>query len=94
MPSYIKVRNFPSSTIRDMYDYVKPLLRKGPSHVILHAGMNDAVNSDSSTTVNQLIKLKEYIESELPESMVTISLPILRADNTKANKIVAAARAH
>ena len=28
MPSYVKVRNFPGSTVRDIYDYVKPLLRK------------------------------------------------------------------
>ena len=26
--SYVKVRNFPGSTVGDMYDYVKPLLKK------------------------------------------------------------------
>ena len=92
MPSYVKVRNFPGSTVRDMYDYVKPLLRKRPSHVILNVGTNDAVNSDCSTIVNQLINIKEHIESELPDSMVTLSLPIMRADNTKADKILAAVR--
>ena len=46
MPSYVKVRNFPGSTVRDMYDYVKPLLRKRPPHLILHVGTNDPVNSD------------------------------------------------
>ena len=40
MPIYVKVRNFPRSTIRDMYDYVKPLLRKRPSHVLFHVGTN------------------------------------------------------
>ena len=89
MPSYVKVRNFPGSTARDMYDYVKPLLRKRPSHVVLYVGMND-VNYDCSTIFNQLINLKEYIESELPESTVTLSMPIMRADNTKTNKILAA----
>ena len=45
-------------------------MRKRPSLVILHVGTNDAVNSDPSAIVNQLINLKEYIESELPDSMV------------------------
>ena len=92
MPSYVKVRNFPGSTVRDMYDCVKALLRKRPSHIILHLGTNDAVNSDCSTIVNQLINIQEHIESELPDSMVTLSLPIMRADNTKADKILAAVR--
>ena len=84
MPSNVKVRNFPGSTVKDMHDYVKPLLRKKPSHVILHVGTNDAVNSDSNAIVNQLINLKEYIENELPNSTVTLSLPMMRADD--ANK--------
>ena len=90
MTSYVKVRNFPGSAVSDMYYYVKTLLRKRPSHVILHVGTNDAVNTDCSTIVNQLINLKEYIESGLLDSMVTLSLPTMRADNTKANKCPAA----
>ena len=92
LSSSVKVRNFPDSTVRDMYDYVKPILRKRPSHVLLHVGTNDAVNSDSGAIVSQLINLKEYIESELPDSKVTLSLPIMRVDNMKANKILAAVK--
>ena len=92
MPSNVKVRNFPGSTVRGMYDYVKPLLRTRPSHVVSHVGTNDAVNSDSSAVVNQLINPQEYTESELSDSMVTLSLPIMRADNTKPNKTLAAVK--
>ena len=56
MPSHIKLRNFPGSTVRDIYDYVKLLLRKRPSHVNLHVGTNDAVNSDCSTISSLTIK--------------------------------------
>ena len=59
MTSYAKVRNVPDSTVRDMYDYVRPLWRNMSSHVILHVGTNDGVNSDCSTNVNQVINLKE-----------------------------------
>ena len=89
MQSYVKVRNFPGSSVRDMYDYVKPLLRKRTSYVILHIGTNNTVNSDSSAIISQIISLTEYIESELPDSMATSSLLIMRADNTKAYKILA-----
>ena len=89
MQSYVKVRNFPGSHVRDMYDYVKPLLRKRTTYVILHIGMNNTVNSDSSTIISQIISLTEYIESGLPDSMATSSLLIMRADNTKAYKILA-----
>ena len=50
--SCLKVRNFPGLAVRDMYDYVKPLLRKRPSHVLLHVGTNDAVNFDSKAIVS------------------------------------------
>ena len=92
MPSNAKVRNFSGSTIRDMYDYVKPVLRKRQSYVILHVGTNDAVDSYSSAIVNQLINLQEYIESKLPVSMVTLSLSIIRVENTKANKSLPAVK--
>ena len=67
-------------------------MRKRPSQVILHVSTNDAVTSDPSAIVNQLINLIEDIESGLPYSMVTLSLPIMRADNTKANKTLAAVK--
>ena len=39
----VKVRVFPASTIEDLQDYyIKPLLRKQPSKVILHVGTNNA----------------------------------------------------
>ena len=32
----VKVKNFPGATIDDMYDYIKPLLKKCPGNIILH----------------------------------------------------------
>ena len=32
----VKVRNIPEATIDDMYDYIKPLLKKYPDNIILH----------------------------------------------------------
>ena len=34
----VKIHCFPGSTTEDMTDFVKPLLKKNPSHFIFHAG--------------------------------------------------------
>ena len=57
----IKVRSFPRATINDMYDYIKPLLKKVPDNVILHVGTNDAPNSTSRTISNNMLSLKSSI---------------------------------
>ena len=41
----VKVRSFPGATINDMYDYIRPLLKKAPDNVILHVGTNDTPNN-------------------------------------------------
>ena len=37
----VKVRAHPGATVTDMLDYLKPISRKQPSHLILHAETND-----------------------------------------------------
>eukprot|EP00112_Aurelia_sp_Birch-Aquarium-sp1_P005998 Seg1671.10 transcript_id=Seg1671.10/GoldUCD/mRNA.D3Y31 product="hypothetical protein" protein_id=Seg1671.10/GoldUCD/D3Y31 len=65
-----------------MKDYLKPLLRKKPTNVILHVGTNDSVNHDAGTVINDLLDLKQSIEKELPNCTVVISLANgIRADN-------------
>ena len=38
----VKVRNFPGANVEDMPHNLTPLIRKKPSHLIIHAGTNDA----------------------------------------------------
>ena len=86
-PNYIKVRSFPGATIADMKDYLKPLLRKNPTTLILHVGTNDASNGkeNADEIFNDLLELKNEILRTLPSCHVIISMPTLRKDNTKAN---------
>ena len=37
----VKVRSFAGATIEDMYDYLKPILKKCPDNIILHVGTNN-----------------------------------------------------
>ena len=38
----VKVRHFPGSTVDDMNHHIVPILRKKPSHLIIHVETNDA----------------------------------------------------
>ena len=39
--SAVKIRAFPGANSNDMYSYIIPLIRKKPSYMILHVGIND-----------------------------------------------------
>ena len=36
----VKISTFPGSTTRDMFDHIKPVIRKKPDQVIIHVGTN------------------------------------------------------
>ena len=75
----IKVRSFAGATVRDMKDYVLPLLRKKPSRILVHVGTNDAVQSSADEIVEKIVGLRDFIKSHL-DVPVIISSPINRQD--------------
>ena len=48
-----KVKSFPGATIEDMYDYIKPLLKKCPKNIILHIGTNNTFNDTSRIVLDK-----------------------------------------
>ena len=58
----VKIKNFPGATIDDMYDYIKPLLKKCPDNIILHVGTNNMINEPSKMALDKLLNLKKFIE--------------------------------
>ena len=83
----VKVRSFPGATISDMRDYMRPLLRKKPSRILIHVGTNDAPNSDAQEIVSNLINLKNFVTSEL-DIPVIISSPVNRYDNENLSNTI------
>ena len=83
----VKVRSFPGATISDMRDYMRPLLRKKPSRILIHVGTNDAPNSDAQEIVSNLISLKNFVTSEL-DIPVIISSPVNRYDNENLSNTI------
>ena len=56
-----------------------------PTYVILMAGTNDATAKHSEIILVEILKLKSFIENELPECKVFISCPTYRFDDSKAS---------
>ena len=83
-----KVRKFPGATISDMHDYLKPLLKKKPTNIILHVCTNDAPHSSSDKIVQDLKELMDSIMAALPSVKLFFSCPLMRRDNALANSVV------
>ena len=84
----VKVKSFPGATIEDMYDYIKPLLKKCPKNIILHIGTNNTVNETSRIVLDKLLSLKAFVEKALPDCTYCISNLTLRTDNAKVSLTV------
>ena len=80
----VKVRTFSGANVDQMYYYITPLLKKELKVIILHVGTNDAVTKTLDTILDDILKLKFHIESQLIGVEVVISCPINRIDNSKA----------
>ena len=81
----VKVRAHPGATVTDMLDYLKPISRKQPSHLILHAGTNDIKSQTPVEIIGNFEKVKDMIANESPETRLVISSLILRNDNIELN---------
>ena len=69
----VKVRNFPGANVKDMRHNLMPIIRKTPSHLIIHAGTNDAKRFTSREILNQLLNLKKIVNEQVPDCKVIIS---------------------
>ena len=90
----IKVRAFPGSTVNDFYHYLVPLLPKEPSNLILMCGTNDTMNKTPEEIRDDILKLKGFIKSELPNCNVIISFPTIRDDRKEARRKIEILRAY
>ena len=85
----VKVRWHGGATADDMGHHLTAHLRKKPSHVILHAGTNDAQEQETNKTAEsifqEILDIRSYIKSLVPDVKMTVSCPIVRKDDTAVN---------
>ena len=79
---------FSGASIKDVYDCLKPLLKKAPGTKILDVGTNNCVTESSNKVLNEIMSLKQNIKISLPErkmrlgnGKVTLSLEVHIVDN-------------
>ena len=84
----VKVRSFSGAAIEDMFDYLKPILKKCPVNVLLHVRANNAGRKPAKIVFDKLLSLKPFIEKTLPNCKISISNLIKRTDNNEAAQTV------
>ena len=81
-----KVRSFPGSTVIDLHDYIKPLLRKQPEKIILVLGTNDIAHESVGDLLQRIKVLVNFILEELPTYHVIVSEIIRREKYSNLNE--------
>ena len=59
-------------------------LKKEPDYLLLHVGTNNCTFDPPKKVMENMLLLKEHIESVLPKCKVILSQPIIRTDSQKA----------
>ena len=77
-----------------MFDYIKPLLKKCPTNIIIHIATNDTVCKQSRDILKEILALKQFILSKLPTVNVIFSNLIKRFDNPEAADVGAELNNH
>ena len=80
----VKVRCCRGATVEDMFDYVKPILKRKPDSVVLHVGTNNARDMTSRNILDKLLQLKTAVLDSDENCKVILCQPMTRVDNDKA----------
>ena len=84
----MKVRHFPGAAITDMYDHLKPILKRHPEFLILHTGTNDTSKYTPNEIADIVLALKRVVLSQKQECRGIISTLTKRVDSSKNGNAV------
>ena len=62
----VKINSFPGATTSDMFDFLKPLLKKDPDHFIVNIGTNDLQDTGLTPRdiVHEIVRLSKYVTGQ------------------------------
>ena len=69
----MRVKSFPDAMTDDMFDYLKPLLKKAPEKIILVIGTTDLDRRKPEEVIEKLKELKSFIHASLSQCHIVIS---------------------
>ena len=76
------------ATITDMYDHLKPILKRLPEFLILHIGTNVTSKYTPGEIVDKVLALKRFIVSQNKLFKVIISTLAMPLDSSKSENAV------
>ena len=80
----VKGRCCRGATVEDMFDYVKPILKRKPDYVVLHVGTNNAKDITLWNILDKLLQLKTAALDSDKNCKVILSQSVARMDDGKA----------
>ena len=72
---------FSVAVISNMYDLLKPILKRNPDYTILHIGTNDASGNTANELLDKILALKSFVTSNNKNSKVIISTLTILVDD-------------
>ena len=82
----VKIKPHSGATTRDIVDYLKPVTRKKPDGIIIHAGTNDLTSKDQIDTVKNFNTMIEDVKRDSPETVIVLSTAVMRKDKQAVDK--------
>ena len=79
----LKVRNFSGANVEEMLHNLMSIITNKPSHLIIHAGMNDVKRFPSREILDPLLNLESIVNQQVPDYKVIISTPTVRSAEGK-----------
>ena len=83
----VKLRYFRGTTIEDMKDDIKLILKKEPNFITIHLGTNNVISMTFNVNLNKLLHLKSTIIDVYKIIEIIIFEPMMQIDNGKATSI-------
>ena len=80
----VKLRYCRGTTVEDMFDCIKPILKQKPDYIVLHVGTNNAKDMSSRIILDRLLQLKTAALDSNGSCKVLLSQPMTRVDDGKS----------
>ena len=75
----VSIKPYSGATSEDIYDFIKPEIRKCPETVVIHIGTNDL--SRNIKTIDNLKNISDYVTSKSKNTKIILSTLTIRTDN-------------
>ena len=84
--SMVTSHSFSGAKVEDLEDYIKPVLRRRPDNIIIHAGTNNITKDSPQEITTKIAHLVDTVKKQEPLVSITISSIIKRNDKPALNR--------